>query len=380
MNLLAIIMVIITTISCANTSSNSEEQNGNVTISGNLENGKDKQLILMRLTLNQPAMIDTVVADETGEFKLITNINNIGFYRLASSQKNGAILIIKPGETIELSGNADDMLSGLKVKGSKDTQLMWDYIARSREFGDYIQKLKGQIAKLSPDQDAEKQKLIEEYNTSNDEFNEFSKQFIKDNSSSPAVLPALGSLNMETDIDYFIMVRDGLKPSFSTSPFYKDLDNTIAQYESNKNKMNSISPGNQAPDIVLNDPQGKSHSLSSLKGHVVLIDFWASWCRPCRAENPNVVRLYKKYHGDGFEIFSVSLDKTKDRWEKAIADDGLLWQNHVSDLMGWKSAGAQLYNVTGIPFTVLVDEEGKIITTNLRGPSLEAKLKEIYGH
>ena len=118
--------------------------------------------------------------------------------------------------------------------------------------------------------------------------------------------------------------------------------------------------------------------LSDLRGSVVLIDFWASWCRPCRMENPNVVRLYQKYHERGFNIFSVSLDNRRDAWMKAIEDDGLVWPDHVGDLRGWQSAGGRLYGVSSIPATVLLDREGRVLARNLRGQELENKLKEIF--
>lgn len=135
--------------------------------------------------------------------------------------------------------------------------------------------------------------------------------------------------------------------------------------------------GQPAPDIALPDPQGQVRKLSDLRGKWVLIDFWASWCRPCRVENPHIVRLYQQYHSRGFEIFGVSLDHQREAWIKAIESDGLRWI-HVSDLKGWQSAAAQLYRVSGIPFTVLVDPQGRIAAKGLRGPALEAKLKELF--
>jgi thiol-disulfide isomerase/thioredoxin len=160
------------------------------------------------------------------------------------------------------------------------------------------------------------------------------------------------------------------------------MENQALQIESAYNEYTLSKTGNSsttslAPEIALKNPSGKILRLSSLKGKVVLVDFWASWCGPCRRENPNVVKLYKKYRAKGFEVFSVSLDNDPVAWKKAIADDGLIWPNHVSDLLGWQTPLVQTYRFDGIPFTVLVDRSGSIVATGLRGPALEQKLIEL---
>lgn len=181
------------------------------------------------------------------------------------------------------------------------------------------------------------------------------------------------------DLDYFREVSTAMKEKYPYTEYtdYVDqsIDNTIAQLEALKGNGG----GDMAPELEFPNPDGEMIALSSLRGKVVLIDFWASWCGPCRMENPNVVKTYNKYKDKGFTVYSVSLDNDKNRWIQAIEADNLVWPNHVSDLKGWQSEAAALYQVNSIPATFLIDQQGRIIDQNLRGDRLEQKLQEILG-
>lgn len=139
--------------------------------------------------------------------------------------------------------------------------------------------------------------------------------------------------------------------------------------------LKKVAVGQPAPDFTLNTPEDKPLSLSSFKGKVVVIDFWASWCGPCRRENPHMVELYKELHPQGVEFLGVSLDDKKEAWLKAIEDDGLVW-NHVSDLKGWKSAAAKKYGINGIPATVVIGRDGKIVANKVFGAELKAAVEK----
>ena len=195
-------------------------------------------------------------------------------------------------------------------------------------------------------------------------------------------------MNIQNELPLFQQVRDALKTTIPNSEYYIGFRDQVGRMEQQAAAMkaqeeqmarldNLIPVGSDAPDFTQATPEGKAITLSSLRGKVVLIDFWASWCKPCRMENPNVKRVYEQYKSKGFEILGVSLDRDKAAWTGAIAQDGLPWK-HVSDLAFWNNAAAQQYGVSSIPYTVLVGKDGKVLGKNLRGPALEEKLAEVF--
>lgn len=155
-----------------------------------------------------------------------------------------------------------------------------------------------------------------------------------------------------------------------------EIEQAVADQKIKKEAEQKLAIGNQIPEIALPNPEGKTLKLSDYRGEVVLVDFWAGWCRPCRQENPNLVAAYKKYKNQGFEIYGVSLDKSKDQWVNAIKQDNITWPQ-VSDLQYWQSQVVKDFNITGIPANFLIDENGKIIAKNLRGSSLHSKLEQV---
>ncbi|NPA69010.1 MAG: AhpC/TSA family protein [Chlorobi bacterium] len=284
--------------------------------------------------------LETQKLDKKGKFKFNTEFDKFNFYILVLDKQNFTVFFPEPGEQAEIIINADNIRNP-EIKNSEQTKIYYEY---SKKFSE-IKNNKDKI--------------------------EFIKKMIDDNPSSPVCIFFIDNLNPKTDYEYFKKLADGLK-KYKYNPI-------VNEFITKTENIKKLEPGKEAPDIALPDPDGNIIKLSSLRGKYVLIDFWASWCRPCRAENPNNVKLYQKYRDKGFEIYGVSLDKDKNSWIKAIENDKLTW-TQVSDLKFWQSEGAKIYNVKAIPHTVLLDKEGKIIATGLRGHNLSQKLKEIFGY
>jgi peroxiredoxin len=198
------------------------------------------------------------------------------------------------------------------------------------------------------------------------------KNFVINNPKSYVTPSLLGSLSYEMEADEIETMINGLDTAVAAIPQIKNLKERVAV-------MKTVSVGHKAPDFNMNDVNGNPVALSSKIGSkLLLVDFWAAWCGPCRQENPNVVEVYNEFHKKGFDVFGVSLDRKKEDWIKAIGDDKLTW-THVSDLQYWNNSAARIYAVNSIPSNFLLDETGTIIGKNLRGESLRNKVNEVLG-
>ena len=344
-----------------------------VVIKGNLaQKGTYNQIFLDTLNGQNPWIFVSSEIDASGNFQLVAPIANADIFRLRLDDKNYMMLILEPGEKVTIKTNGSKLGGDALIEGSFHTQLLYSTMNTSQMFESQKASLNQQYQEVqsSPKRDSLSAVIISQFNANDSLQKEALKVQMEKQPASLAWIFFQDRLDMTNDFDIIDKTDAATYKAYPENEFVKQRHQQV-----NVERKTAI--GAQAPDIALTDPDGKIRKLSSLKGKVVLIDFWASWCGPCRKENPNVVAVYQKYHDLGFEIYSVSLDKDRDSWLKAIAKDNLLWPDHVSDLKYWKSEGAAAYGVTSIPYTVLVDKKGRIVAKKLRGEELENKVKEL---
>lgn len=354
----------------------------NFSVKGKLEGGAEQKIYLYSFSTQKPTPIDSTIIGNDGSYSLKGKGQGYQFYAVGSSPQQFKLLLLNSKEAVTVDGDYK-LIPESVIKGSNDSKVLDEYSKKQRAFYTEMQDLQAKLKTL-PQNSTERTELIQRSETITKEHTKYAESFIDKNLGSPAILSVSNDLfDPKTQIEYLKKIENTLSKTMKNSVFHTSLKGNIAkiqQQASQQSRQNGIVQiGAMAPELNFPSPDGKNITLSSLKGKVVLIDFWASWCKPCRMENPNVVRVYNEYKDKGFTIYSVSLDKDKGRWESAIQQDGLAWPNHVSDLKGWQSAASALYGVSGIPYTVLIDKDGKVIATNLRGIQLEQKLKEILG-
>ena len=359
--------------------SNATQNEFTVSLSGIIDEAVNSTITIVNQNINQGRVpVATILTDENGVFKSDFKIPFSDFYIFKLENGQALNLVLKPKSSIVVNGRFDDLLNDSEIKGSIESSQMKDFYQKfvpHKEFEDSLR----QVLKLDPSKQVE---VNNAFQMKAILFNTYRNTYINNNVNSPAILAALSNVNSEKEFDLFKQIINKLNKSFPESPTSKMLVGHIAKLETQKKVDEKIGPGKIAPEIIVTGIDGKELKLSDLKGKVVLIDMWASWCGPCRRENPNVVKAYNKYNKDGFEVFSVSFDKPgmKARWLAAIQQDGLTWSYHGSELKGFNNQAARDYSVRGIPFTCLIDAEGKIINTGLRGGALEHELKTIFGY
>ncbi|MBK7182212.1 MAG: AhpC/TSA family protein [Bacteroidetes bacterium] len=356
--------------------SNSNSENG-FELTGKFSNSKGETVIFEQMAPDGLKSLDTAVIDENGEIKITAVIPEKGFYRLKISDKNFATFIIDTNEKVIVGGDAADLGNTYTVEGSPDSKLFWEINQASMKNyrkRDSLQKAFQNFVNMSQMDsikiDSMSNELEKPYMALVEEHNKFLQNFVKKNTTSFAALAAIQQLPPEEFLETYLKLDKGLFGKYPNSTYIKAFHDGVAS-------QRKLALGTPAPEIVMNTPDGKPLALSSLKGKIVLVDFWASWCGPCRAENPTVVKAYNKYKSKGFDIYSVSLDKDLDKWKEAIKKDNLTWNNHVCDFKFWQSPVVALYNFDGIPYNVLIDKDGNILAKSLRGEDLEKKLEEL---
>ena len=349
-----------------------------VVITGNIAvKGSYKQIYLDTLNGQNPWIFVSSAIDSNGNFKLVAPIAYADIFRLRLDDKNYMMLILTPGEKISLKTNGSKLGGDAAIEGSFHTQLLYTVMKNSQAFESRKAMLNQQYNEIqvSPKRDSLAAIIISQFQA-NDSLQKVAlKTQMEKQPASLAWIFFQDKLDMTNDFAIIDKTETAMYKAYPENPFVK-------QYHQQVEVERKTAIGSFAPEIALMDPDGKIRKLSTLKGKVVLIDFWASWCGPCRRENPTVVKAYQTYKdkkfksGNGFDVFSVSLDKTQDAWKKAITDDKLSWKWHVSDLKGWQSGIARVYSVRSIPMNFLINPQGVIIAKNLRGEALEEELKK----
>ena len=339
-------------------------------ITGNINGAEGVTFILQQNVKGRMINIDTVVV-VNGMFRITGgSVEYPEMVNLVTRDRKKSISFYLENSDITISGDLESLGSS-KITGSKTQDELLPLTEFIKPLGE---KYNAKNAELQAATNAGNSEKVNEIRKEMDQMMkdvlEFEIDFIKNNPGSFAVPPILRSLapNMQTsELESIINAMD---PAVARTAVITELKARIAM-------LKNVDIGKKAPDFTMNNPQGIPVSLSSKIGaKVLLIDFWAAWCSPCRAENPNVVKVFREFNSKGFDIFGVSLDRSGTDWNKAIGDDNLTW-THVSDLQYWNNSAAKLYGVNSIPANFLLDQNGIIIAKNLRGEALYNKVKEI---
>lgn len=347
-----------------------------VTISGKVGfPQKDQWIVFAELRPdNSVIKRDSVQVKEDFTYTKTVMVPEPAFYQINFfNQQLVNVILNKTNLEVNVDGNAPSGFA--EIKGSAEHEFMNEVRQRlnAQQNNPAVAALEAEFQQAVQQQNEKKiTELQERYLEISRASTDSLADFLRKQPASLAVMEVLRANLLDAD-EYYDLYRDAaekLKAELPNSPY-------ISEFIARVKAMEATAVGQLAPEISLPNPEGKVISLSSLRGQYVLVDFWAKWCGPCRRENPNVVKAFNKYKDKGFTVFGVSLDRTREDWVKAIQEDGLTW-THVSDLKYFESQAARDYNINAIPFSLLLDREGKIIAKNLRGAALEKKLEEVF--
>jgi peroxiredoxin len=368
-----------------------QTEKGDFEIKAHIDNAPLGTVYLEELTLQEAKIVDTVILkDASGKFTLKGIVPEQALYRIRFGETNKFILLGLDAGTMEIEGDFNH-LELAKIEDSEASteiqQLLNEASAKNKSLTEDMQALDSLHQLNTPD--SVLQPKVEALKAKEKELEQYVLHSATTTKSPAVAVFALSMVNTETILSDKKIVEDA-KKRFPTNTLLASLTNKLTEIDQQKNaaqqaatggegedaNMTSVKIGQEAPEFSLPDPSGKKISLSSFRGKYVLVDFWASWCKPCRMENPNVVKAYNEFKNKNFTVLGVSLDKKKEAWQDAIKTDGLSW-THVSDLQFWESAIVPLYGINSIPTNMLLDPQGKVLAIGLRGEALDAKLKEL---
>jgi peroxiredoxin len=349
-------------------------ENGFV-IKGNIKNSPKNLLVLWELTPAKLIFIDSIRTDEKGNFQLKGNTKEMIFCQLQMGPEASVYFAVDNNSKLNVDMSMVGSFVDYEIKGDEleDSKTLKSLLDMNTSFLKEVKGLEQRAQSIpnTPDGASQADQLRNEYQRLANQRNSFVREVAMKQKKGfiPYFVVSFGAIENPG----FEMFQHAVNCAKAADPNSKYTQQIETQFNSEAKLM----AGAVAPDFTLKTPAGEDLSLSSLRGKVVLIDFWASWCGPCRRENPNVRKLYRRFHYKGFEILGVSLDNDGNRWKGAIQADSLTWP-HVSDLRGWQSSAAQLYQVSSIPQTYLIDKDGRIMAKGLRGPELEMVLEKLF--
>ncbi len=347
----------------------SSEETPGFNINGTVTGFQDSIIFLKKREAGKWVTIDSAVV-KNDTFTVKGRIEQPEMCYLLNEKENFLVPLYLENSTITIIADVKNP-ENVKITGSKAQDEFDSYNKEVKTYNDKLKDLYQQYSDAQKKGDnALTEKIDSSYSAVDKEKTEFTKGYIGSHNKS-IVIPYIlyRELSYTAGIDELDSLLSLIDTSLSVSPYYKILNERIQI-------LKNVAVGKKAPVFTLNDTTGNPVSSAQFQGKYLLIDFWASWCRPCRVENPNNVKLYADYKDKGFEILGVSLDNDRNAWVKAIKNDNLTW-TQVSDLKGWNSSAGKLYGINSIPHTVLIDKNGIITANNLRADELRAKLSEL---